>query len=453
MEDNKPTAKKLGKTLGKSGTTIYRGIISNEDYNVQTVGKLGLKNFDIMRRSDSTVRSTLLVVKLPVRQVEWRIKPASDDENDLFQARHIENELFGKQRFEPLLKDGLTELDFGHCVIEKTFGLTTFEGKTLVGIEDLGYRKQTTIDAWEMNNGKPGIRQRTSDGHEADIPREKLMYFVFDQEGDNYYGTPLLRYAYRDWAMKDKLILINAIALDKGSIPIPVFDIPADASQSDKDAADEYARQFRANEEGYLRKPTGWGVEILDLKSNTVRDVLPTIKYHDRQIQLSVMAQFLATGTTESGARATSEDHTKLFLMSEEALAKQLRHVIQKELIEQLCDLNFSNMPNGYPQLEFGKIGDDNVTELGEYVNKLMSANAITYDPDLENHLRKVARLPELSEDVVALMKKNHIEELKNPQPKDSGVVDPKATKDMKTETALKQARQARENLIDVITG
>ena len=446
MENDKKIVRKLQTQIGQSGTTIYRGIVTAEDYNSKMVGLQGLKNMDIMRRSDSTVRSTLQVVKLPVKQASWYIEPASDEQEDIDRADFVNNQLFGSGLWDVGLNSSLTYLDFGHCVLEKTYGPITYNGKLMIGLTDLGYRKQTTIRAWEMKDGMPGITQKTTT-IDVDIPRDKLMYFVHDQEGENYNGISLLRYCYRDWDIKDRLILINSIALEKGSIGVPVFEVPADASEADKAAADDYARQFRGNEEGYLRVPKGWKAEMLDLKANTTKDVLPSIKYHDRQIQLSVLAQFLAIGTTDSGSRSTSEDHTKLFLMSEEALAKYIQSVFQNELIKQLCDLNFTNMKNGYPQLKFGKIGDENMTETSTFINNVFNAGAMKYDPEIENHLRKIARLPEIPKDVLNKARKQWAENILNPpQPTEKPIVDKKDIN-----ASLDESRRIRSQLIDIV--
>ena len=139
---------------------------------------------------------------------------------------------------------------------------------------------------------------------------------------------------------------------------------------------------------------------MLDMKANSTKDVIPTIQYHDRQIQLSVLAQFLALGASDaSGSRAVSTDHSKLFLLSEEAVAKNIQSAIQAQLIKQLCDLNFANLPNGYPKLVFSKIGDDeDVVATATAIKELMLAGAITAEPETEENLRERLRLPGLPE-------------------------------------------------------
>lgn len=466
MDTGKPKAGMFGKKLGSSGTAIFSGQITNEEYNQQLVGHNAIRLYEIMRRSDPTVRAGLRMVKLPVREADWFVEAASNDETDEFAKELISDQLFNRINWNQFLTEVDTELDFGHSLIEKTFDLIEFQGKSAIGIKELGYRKQTTIFAWETEDGKPGITQQLPDGKTASIPREKLMYFVFDQEGDNYEGISLLRYPYKAWDFKQKMERINAVASEKLGVGVPVFTWPADAGEAEKAKAQEYARQFRANEEGYVGLPEGWTMEMLDMKSNSVKDILPSVEYYDKQILLSVLGQFLllGMGASSSGSRATSEDHSRLFLKSEEALAKQIQHVIQKELIEPLCDLNFSNLPNGYPQLKFGNISEDNITDMANALSSLYGAGALTKDPEVENHLREKFGLPTIPEERMELLlekQKKYDEEdpldVQQPtDPKDQKTPDPKTDKqnqkDIETNASLiRAAHNAYDNLIGAV--
>jgi hypothetical protein len=400
----KPTTKGLGAELGKSGTLIFKGIITQEEYNARLSNLINaVRIYEIMRRSDATIRSTLQVCKLPILSSTWGIEEASDDKFDVEVAEFVEQELFKRNiDFHSFLKEGLTMFDFGFSVAEKTYELTEYHGQTRIGLAKIGFRKQRSIMHWETKEGTPGVTQQLL-SETISIPIEKLIIFTNDKEGDNYEGISLLRYAYKHWDIKDKLDIINAIALEKLAVGVPVLKKPADADQADLIAARDAMRNFRANEEGYQEIPVGWELEMLDMKANSTKDVIPSIQYHDRQIQISVLAQFLSLGGSEaSGSRAVSADHSKLFLLSEEATAKNIQSTLQEQLIRQICDLNFTKeqLKNGYPKLTFSKIGDEDTTALADSVQKLMSAGAITYDPYVEDYIRKLLRLPDLPEEV-----------------------------------------------------
>lgn len=397
-----PKPNGTGKELGASGTLITNGILTGEEYNNKLRGKNGLKIYDTMRRSDATVKSTLLVCKLPLMSASYEVQPAADDDEEQFRARFIKRELMERNvNWSDFLRESTTMFDFGFSVVEKVFEVTEFETRTMIGIKKLGFRKQTSINKWETSDGKPGIEQQLV-AETASIPMDKLIVFTHDKEGDNYEGTPLLRPAYKHWDIKDKLDLVNAVAIEKMAIGVPILKKPPDADPAELAVARDAMRSFRGNEQGFQEMPDGWTVEMLDMKSNSVKDALPTIQYHDRQIQLTVLAQFLSLGGVEgaSGSRAVSTDQSSLFLKALEAAANNIVSTLQNQLIKQICDLNFTDMPNGYPKLTFGSLSDDNLAELSEAVTKLVTAGAVTPDIELEKSLRRTFRLPEVSKEI-----------------------------------------------------
>lgn len=410
MANNNPSVRSFGTEQGRSGTYFTHGIISREEYNADLIGQSGKKIYDIMRRSDSSIHSTLQVCKLPIIATTWTIEAASDDDADQYIANFIKNELFNRNvNWHDFLRSALTMFDFGFSVFEKTYELTEFEGQLRVGIKELGSRKQRSILYWQMKNQKPGVQQQllgsgidnNSPSGLIDIPMEKLIVFTNEKEGDNYEGISLLRFAYKDWDIKDKLTLVHAIALEKMAIGIPVITPTATVNPQEQKKARESIRQMRANEESFIEKPAGWDLTMLDMKSQTTKDILPTLEWLDKNISKSVLAQFLELGTSGSGgSRALSQDHSALFMLSEEAAAKNIANTIQESLIKQLCDLNFSDLPNGYPKITFGKIGDDDVAKISDAVNKLMTAGALTPDPALEDKLRETLHLPALADDI-----------------------------------------------------
>lgn len=402
-QNNTPQLKTkgMGKQLGKSGTTIFSGYITGEEYNPNLTGKQAIKNYEIMRRSDATVHATLQVCKLPILSTRWKINPASDDEIDQQRAKFIQRELFERNVvFSNFLREGLTSLDFGFAVAETTLELTDFEGMPMIGIANIGFRKQVSILKWETDDQREGVTQLLATGESASIPAVKLIIFTNDKEGDNHEGISLLRYAYKHWHIKDKLDLINAIALEKMGVGVPILKKPANADATELENAREVMRNFRANEESYLEIPIGWEVDMMDMKANSTKDIIPSIQYHDRQITKSVLAQFLELGANDaSGSRAVSQDHSKLFMLSEEATARNIQNTIQEQLIKRLCDLNFSEMPNGYPQLVFDKIGSDDAATTADSLQKFVTAGVLTAGPEVEEYVRELLHLPVMPEE------------------------------------------------------
>jgi cytochrome c553 len=67
----------------------------------------------------------------------------------------------------------------------------------------------------------------------------------------------------------------------------------------------------------------------------------------------------------------------KPYVLQEEALAQNIQATIQEQLIKQLCDLNYTLLPNGYPKLQHGKLQDDDIADLSAAAIKLTTAGRI----------------------------------------------------------------------------
>lgn len=450
----------LGKEQGLSGTLIFQGIITNEEYNRRLIGVSGNRIYDTMRRSDSTIRATLQVCKLPVQSATWTVDPVQDKDGNITpeaqeKADFIKRELFNRNiNWHSFLRQVLTMLDFGFSVFEKTYELTDHDGKARIGLAKLSSRKQISIYKWLTEDDKPGIQQWVA-GNNPSIIREKLAIFTHDKEGDNYEGISLLRYVYKDWDMKDKLTLVNAMALEKHGMGVPVVTARENQSPTaaDETSAEETLSNMRANNKAYLKVPSTMTVEMLDMKGSTTKEVIPTLNYHDARIMKSILAGFLELGgASGSGSQSLSKDLTSLFMKSEEALANMVKAAITEDIIKQLCDLNYADMSEGYPQLNYGQIADDDVSQIATALNSLITAGAITPDAEIEDHLRESFRLPLMSADKKASYEEDHKKPELTPTDPNLPANDPKA-KPKDVEAAVRAAREQRAVLYGLLVG
>jgi phage gp29-like protein len=410
MADNTkqpPTPKlpsKATQEIGQSGTYNFQGYISAEEYNINLQGKYALQQFDIMRRSDPVVHAALIVCKNPIIGAKWNIEPASSDPKDVKIAALVSRELFdNKIMWQDTVRESLTTLDYGHYVAEIVYGITEFEGQKYVGLTKIASRKQRSILRWQISGERPGITQILPTGENVEIPRQKLLYVVNEQEGENYEGISLLRYAYKPWKIKDALEIMNAVALERLGIGVPVITKGANGETIDEaelKALRKSLQLMRANESAYLEIPSSVTLAMLNMQSHTTTDILPTIEHLESQIMLSVLAQFLLLGKGgNSGSRAVSADHSALFVKSLEAVARTIQMAFQRDIVNRLVDLNFSNLQNGYPKLVFSELSDDDASLTATAVASLMTAGALSRDADLENRLRDILDLPQLSEE------------------------------------------------------
>lgn len=386
------------KEIGNSGVAFSGGVILSEDYNPQLNGKNAIRIYEQMRRSDATVNAALEALKLPIMNADFIVDPASDDEADKEVADFVYDCLHHVIDWDKYLTEALTFLDFGYCVHEMVFEPREINGQLRIALAKLGYRKQTTIEAWQTEDEKPGITQRDQFGKAFSIPEAKLVRLTRKQEGDNYQGISILRSAYRHWYIKDKLYKIDAVGHERHALGVLDVTTPTGATEKDKKKMRQLARNLRANQESYLEHGEGWVVQFLDNKAGSMRDIEPSINHHDRQIMKNVLAQFLEIGSAgSSGTRSTSEDQSRLFELAIQSVAKQIVSALQNTVVRALIDLNYTDRP--YPTLRVGKISDDNVPIISDAVKKFVEAGVLHPTKGDENTIRRMVGFGELSED------------------------------------------------------
>lgn len=383
--------------LGDSGTLGTGGIIF-EEYNAQLQGIQGVKKFDEMRKSDGTVRAAMLVTSLPIRRAEWYVKPAGTETQDEEVAEFVQSALMEwieGMTWDDVLRQALLMLPFGVMCFEKVYGVKEFDGKQYVTLKKLAPRLPKSIMQWELNDKTFGIQQIRQDGVLAQIPGSKLLIFVNEREGDNWWGTSMLRAAYKHWYYKDKFYKIDAMAFERQGMGVPVMKMPQGYTESDERKAKTVLENLRADGKQYIIMPTGYEFEFANMGAGSTRDPQNSISHHNKEILQSVLAQFLELGMSAggSGSRAVSMDHSELFLKAMEAIAGTIVDEFNKNLIPELVDLNFNDIQK-YPKLDFAGIEKVDMQSLATAYSALVTAGAITPTDDDQQYIRGAMGLP-----------------------------------------------------------
>lgn len=381
--------------MGGTGTYIFSGILSNQDYNPDLRGWQRIKVFDEMRKGDGTCRLGLLAIKRPLTSAKWFIKPGDGEDDNGPKTTIVREELFQNPNFSwtQVLNQILTFCDYGQSVFEKVMRQRV-DGK--VGWKKFAQRLPNTIYRYTMRDGKtPGITQILPTGGDVQIPQWKLLMFINELEGANYEGTSMLRPAYPHYYYKQLYYKIDAIASERQGMGVPLITVPPAASPQDKIKARKIARQMRVNQFAYLNLPEGFTFSYVDTKAKELKEVKEMVMHHDREILKAMLAHFLDLGTTQSGSFALADNQSQMFLYSEQYLANIIREQMNIA-IRELIDLNFTKTtPDQYPTLEVGRIGQTDLDKLATALFRLGQAGYIVPDEDLERELRNWFDLPE----------------------------------------------------------
>lgn len=409
--------------IGDSGTRKARGVIA-DDYNPNLQGNNAIKVYDEMRKSDGTVRAAMLVTSLPIRRAKWFVNPVSEEQTDVDVAELVKHALFEwiDSSWDDIVRQALLMLPFGVMVFEKVYGVKEFDGKSYVTVSKLAPRLPKSIQQWELSDGTFGIQQVMQKGGLAEIPGSKLLIFVNEKEGDNWWGTSFLRAAYRHWYHKDKFYKIDAIAFERQGLGVPMIKMPKGYTVSDEQKAITAAANLRAAETGYIILPPEYEAEFMNMGASSTRDPQNSINHHNKEILQSVLAQFLELGQTSSGggSRALSEDQSDLFLKAMESIATNIISVINKDLIPELVDMNFDGIEI-YPKLDFSGISRVDVKALSEAFGALVTSGGLTATDKDQTYFRALLGLPEITQDEMDKSKEAEVPDgidINNPDPK-----------------------------------
>lgn len=382
--------------IGATGTTLFGGQLSQNEYNTDLRGALGIAIYDKMRRSDARVKFALSVCELPLRAATWTIEPASDDQADVDIAEALEANLKNMSiTWDSYLHHVLLMLPFGFSMFEKVWEVTD-DG---VRLRKLAPRLPQTLYKWNLDEtgGFLGIEQQVFVGMQyktIPIEAEKMLVFTNDKEGSNFEGISILRTAYKHWFYKDNLYRIDGISAERHATGVPLFKHPSTASTEDKKRIDELGQRLYANESAYVRLSEGYEFDIKGL-TGTVRDIMPSIQHHDKKIVESVLADFadVASGGN-AGGWALSKDKSSFFLMALKAVASNIMDTMNSYLIPQWVDFNYAGITE-YPKLKCSKLDTRDVVALSNAVSQLLTSGGLTKDEGIEGTMRDALELPE----------------------------------------------------------
>jgi hypothetical protein len=400
------TKKSKTSEIGAIGTQIYGGYITGEEFNAELRESAAIDTYDKMYRTDAQIKSTVLLMTLPIRAAAWDVEPASQDESDIEIADEVRRQLFNNDNFtfDVFLRNLLYYLIYGFYVFEKVWEVK--DG--VYQINNLAPRKPKTITRWiqDATGRLDAVEQSclfpNGAWNTVLIPNNKLLIFTNEQEGNNWRGMSIFRAVYKNWKMKDTEIRIDAIRHERFGIGIPLVTLPENQKEGDLAAAQEACETFRAHEKGYVIKPNDFGFEILDMKAQSTTDIISSIKYHDTEITSNILAQFLSLGKTETGSRALGGDLQNTFYCALQSVAKYITDVLNggiegRRLVKDIVDYNFGNVEK-YPKVTCSKISSIDYGALATTLRTLTDGGIVKPSFALEKWISKEMNLPEPEE-------------------------------------------------------
>ncbi|RZU61749.1 phage portal protein family protein [Zhihengliuella halotolerans] len=375
--------------------------------------------YDRMRRQDAQVISVLRAVMLPIRRTTWRIdangarpevaaRVAEDLGLPLVGSDEPYRPRRSRDRFSwpDHLRLALLMLPFGHSFFEQVYRI---DDTGHARLRKLAWRPQRTLSRIDVasDGGLLAIEQHGITGKTTPrIGVDRLVAYVNEREGGNWLGQSLLRPAYKYWILKDRMLRVQAQAVDRNGLGVPVYTAsePPEGldptkrekrEQDEMDAGLKIAQGFRSGNSAGAAIPNGAKLALLGVEG-TLPDASKPISYYDEQIARAVLAHFLNLGS-ETGSWALGSTFADFFTLSLQTVALQVADVATQHIVEDLVDLNWG-VDEPAPKIVFDEIGSRHPAT-AEAIRALVECGALTVDDKLEEHVRATYGLPDADAD------------------------------------------------------
>ena len=438
-------AMKLGEAeskaiLGVSGSNVHNGQIRADEFLPELRGKKAIRTYQQMRDNDATIGAVLYAVEQILRDVDLKVIPVDETEAAKAEAAFVES-IF--EDMEHTLDDHISEalsfLSFGFAwfevVYKRRVSSATINPKKRtkfpdgrIGVRKLASRAPWTVSRFDVDQKTGdilGLYQDTgqaySDGKHY-IPTKKSLYYRTTVINGDPSGRSILRNAYTSYTYLNNMQSIEAIAVERELAGIPIARVPAEYLAADATAdqkgflgsVQQILRDVKFNEQGYIILPSDMypgkegepsnhrlvDIELMSSSGTRNINIDPVIRRYQHDIARSVLSEFLMLGGGSTGSYALSKSKTDLFLRALEAYIQTIVDVLNKQLVEQLWQLNGLD-PKLMPKIVAGDVAPHDLRELGSYLRNLNGADInLASQPDIVDALLANAELPKLDRDL-----------------------------------------------------
>lgn len=436
MEDTRNRG--IMQEIGTYGVPRMGGTINDEEL-ADLRGSNRVRTIRQMIHNDPVIGGFLFALKMLIRQIKFRVDPASDSNEDMLARDFVEGALFRdlNPSWQMTASDIVSFLPWGWAWFEQCYKerhgaqpppvrieqgapvapASSIYDDGLVGLDKFAIRRQETLYEWifdSAGNVIAMVQQAAPDYQTRTIPRWKSLLFQTESAGGNPEGYPVIRNAFRPWKYKTRLEVIEAIGAERDAAGLPVAWVPDEYMDPEADAAKKavlaevkkIVTGIRQDDQGGLVMPLSFdsnGNKRFDLQLMASAgakqyDINSIINRYNHNILMSVLADFLMLGAEKVGSFALSSDKTDLFAVAIGAWVDSVCTEVNTNAIPPLLRLNGMNAQP--PRLAYKDIETRDLGELAAFLREAASAGLLTYDPGLEDWIRDIGEMPPLPEGV-----------------------------------------------------
>lgn len=320
-------------------------------------------------------------------------QPADDKNAEYREHAAFIEECFGRFNYIDGLKEVAYFEPMGISLTEKVYSETfLFHGKRKQGIKALERVDNSQIVISVFDQPKI-VTQRNPDGVSA-IP----FKYVFARRGSGYYGSPLLKHAFRAYWYKKNCMLWIARFIQRYGDPAII------AYHDNPDQELKNMQMLEALMSGSIASLPANNKDLTVLSQNSDPNFVTLLTFYDDEMSKVVLSGTRqSSGSADAGAYSATEIHEENADDRKDLLALKLNVIINTQIIPGLIDFNYG------PQLSYpkAKLGRERRQSPKEYTEVLIGIKNSGFAPKIsktEFHEKTGLAMPTGPEDEMSMV-------------------------------------------------
>lgn len=230
-------------------------------------------------------------------------------------------------------------------------------------LRKLGPRPPWTITQinTDIDGGLHSIKQLNTPINDPGILAKDLLAYIWRKEGANWVGRSMLRSVYRPWLIKDRIMRVGAINIERNGAGVPIITAPPGATEGQIRILEDLARRVRGGDSSGGAIPHGSNMQLMGVIGSQP-DSVDFMRFLNEEMARSFMQMVQQLGSTNTGSRALGRTFLQMMDWMLEAIADAVCSTFTNILIERWMEWNVGliddpNVDQFAPRLVYAKRG------------------------------------------------------------------------------------------------
>lgn len=417
---------------GQVGLRQYNGVIL-EEADADLRGANFIRIVELMKK-DPVVSAPMSLYRMTLGKPAWKVvaknKESSYQRDKATKISEMMDDM--EHSWFSFIKEVSSMIEYGFSVHEivlrrrlKRNGSKYNDG--VIGIKKLPIRAQNTViegfmyskDGRELTNvrqrfyGALSSRYGTS---YVDIPTSKLLLFSTDTHKENPLGNSPFKACYIPWCYRVDIEEKENIGIGRDLRGIFMAEIPPnlldpDGTDEEKATGEMFkaiASGIQVDEQAGLVLPKMVDPEskqdmfrysLLQTTGSRSYNTSEIVARYDKKILTALFADILSLGQNSVGSFSLADAKSSILAMAIEYRLKEIKDVLDTQLIPLLYKINGWDISDGYPEFEYGDLDERDLETFSKAIQRLAATGMLERDRELMNLIRETVGAKPYAED------------------------------------------------------